>query len=57
MLKPSPYRDYAQMVFPALLALLLQGFQIDIDHWRQLFLMCGLLWGLETARRRWISTR
>lgn len=57
MLKPSPYRDYAQMVFPALLALLLQGFQIDIDHWRQLFLMCGLLWGLEAARRRWISTR
>ena len=55
MFRPSPYRDYAQMVFPALLALLLQGFQIDIDHWRQLFLMCGLLWGLEAARRRWIS--
>lgn len=53
--KASPYRDFAQMVFPALLALLLQGFQIDIDHWRQLFLMCGLLWGLEAARRRWIA--
>ena len=55
MFKPSPYRDHAQMVFPALLALLLQGFQIDIDHWRQLFLMCGFVWGLEAARRRWIS--
>lgn len=55
MFRASPFRDFAQMVFPALLALLLQGFQIDIDHWRQLFLMFGLLWGLEAARRRWIS--
>lgn len=50
---PSPYRRYAQVVWPVLFALLLQGFQIDIDHWRQLFLLFGLVWGLESARMRW----
>lgn len=52
MITLSPYRAMAQVVFPSLLALLLQGFQIDIDHWRQLYLMLGMVWGLEIARRR-----
>jgi hypothetical protein len=53
MTRPSPYRRLAQIFFPALLAILLQGFQIDIDHWRQLYLMLGAIWGLEVARQRW----
>ena len=52
---PSPYRSLAQVFFPALFALLLQGFQIDVDHWRQVFLCFGAVWGLETARRRWLA--
>ena len=36
---------------------LLQGFQIDIDHWRHVFLMLGAVWGIETARVRWCETR
>jgi O-antigen ligase len=55
MISPSPYRIYAQAVFPATLCLLLQGFQIDIDHWRQFSFLVGLTWGLEAARRRWVS--
>ena len=51
---PSPYRGLAQVFFPPLFALLLQGFQIDVDHWRQVFLCFGALWGLEAARQRWI---
>jgi hypothetical protein len=51
---PSPYRGFAQVFFPALFALLLQGFQIDVDHWRQAFLCFGAVWGLEAARRRWM---
>ena len=52
MFTPSPYRRLAQVFVPSLFALLLQGFQIDIDHWRQLFLCFGAVWGLETARLR-----
>jgi hypothetical protein len=52
---PSPYRGFAQVFFPSLFALLLQGFQIDVDHWRQAFLCFGAVWGLEAARRRWMA--
>jgi hypothetical protein len=57
MVKPSPYRRLAQIFFPALFATMLQGFQIDIDHWRQFFIMLGAVWGLEAARQRWAATQ
>lgn len=53
--KPSPYRRAAQVYWPSLLVFLLQGFQIDIDHWRHVFLMLGAVWGIETARVRWLE--
>jgi hypothetical protein len=52
MFTPSPAQRQAQVVVPALLALFLQGFQIDIDHWRFLFFMLGAVWGLEALRAR-----
>lgn len=52
---PSPYRTMAQMAFPSLLIYFLQGFQIDIDHWRHVYLFLGMVWGLEAARRGWLS--
>lgn len=55
MFTPSPYRDYAQVFFPVLFSLVLQGFQIDVDHWRQVFLCFGAVWGLETGRQRWLA--
>jgi hypothetical protein len=51
----SPYRRLAQVAWPVLFALLLQGFQIDIDHWRQVFLLFGMIWGFEAARLRWLQ--
>jgi hypothetical protein len=57
MVRLSPYRRLAQIFFPALFAIMLQGFQIDIDHWRQVFIMLGAVWGLEAARQRWSSTQ
>jgi hypothetical protein len=49
----SPYRRLAQVYWPALMVFLLQGFQIDIDHWRHVYLMLGCVWALEGARLRW----
>ena len=53
--KPSPFRSSAQVVWPSLLVFFLQAFQIDIDHWRQVFFLLGAVWGLETARLRWAA--
>jgi hypothetical protein len=53
MFVASPFRRLAQAVFPGLFALFLQAFQIDVDHWRQLYLFSGMIWGLEAARQRW----
>lgn len=53
MIVKSPYRSISHVCWPALMVLLLQGFQIDIDHWRWVFLSFGTVWGLEAARVRW----
>ena len=47
----SPFLRQAQVVSPALLGFFLQALQIDIDHWRFVFLMLGAVWGMESARR------
>lgn len=53
MIVRSPFRNLAHVAWPSLMVLLLQGFQIDIDHWRWVFLCFGTVWGLEAARVRW----
>lgn len=57
MFKPSPFRRLAQVYVPTMFVLLVQGFQIDVDHWRQLFLCFGAVWGMEAARLRWMKDR
>jgi hypothetical protein len=49
ILTSTPLRHQAIAVFCPLLATLLQGVQIDIEHWRHLLLMMGLTWGLHAA--------
>lgn len=53
IVRASPYREAAQVAFPALFVTFLQGFQIDIDHWRHFYLLLGAVWGLEAARQKW----
>ncbi len=52
MARRSPVQRLAQVFWPSLFALLVQGFQIDVDHWRQVFLCFGAVWGMEAARLR-----
>jgi hypothetical protein len=40
-------QGYAVAIWAVLFVTLLQGMQIDIDHWRHLYLMLGLIWGLR----------
>lgn len=53
LLRPSPFRAHAQIVWPALLMFFLQAFQIDIEKWRHVYMMLGMVWALEAARLRW----
>jgi hypothetical protein len=54
---PSPWRRLMHVYWPTCFVLLMQGFQIDIDHWRQLFLCFGAVWGVEAARLAWMRDR
>lgn len=52
----SPVQNAAQVFFPGLFTSFLQAMQIDIDHWRHVFLFIAAIWGLEAARQRWLRT-
>jgi hypothetical protein len=45
----TPWQHHAIAVFCPLLTTILQGIQIDTDHWRHFYLLLGLIWGLYAA--------
>ncbi|GJD72431.1 O-antigen ligase family protein [Methylobacterium goesingense] len=57
MSRDTPYRRHAQIVWPALMMFFLQAAQIDIEKWRHVYMMLGMIWGLEAARLRWLAGR
>ena len=55
MSRDTPFRAHAQVVVPALLMFFLQAMQIDIEKWRHVYMMLGMVWGLEAARLHWTA--
>ncbi|GJE56191.1 MULTISPECIES: O-antigen ligase family protein [Methylobacterium] len=51
----TPLRAHAQVVWPALLMFFLQAMQIDIEKWRHVYMMLGMVWGMEAARLLWLA--
>ena len=49
----TPFQAHSIIIFSALVPHILQGFQIDSDRWRHLFLLYGLTWGLAGVSRKW----
>ena len=49
VLARTPWQNWSIAVFCPLLTTILQGVQIDTDHWRHLYWMIGLMWGLAAA--------
>ncbi len=45
----SPYQNHAILVFSCLVNVMLQGIQIDTEHWRHYYWMMGMMWGLAAA--------
>jgi hypothetical protein len=54
-IRPSPYQRHGQILFAMHLTFVLQSFQIDLEHWRHIYLVWGAIWGLEAARLRWLA--
>ena len=47
--QPGPTRLHAIAIWSVLFMTILQGMQIDTDHWRHFYLMLGLVWGLAAV--------
>ncbi|WP_332685182.1 O-antigen ligase family protein [Bosea sp. (in: a-proteobacteria)] len=45
-LRRSPWQGHAIVLWSVLFVTILQGLQIDTDHWRHMYLLLGLVWGL-----------
>jgi FtsH-binding integral membrane protein len=48
-LRSLPSRPLFLVAYAAFLGVALEGFVIDIDHWRHFYLLFALVWGLITA--------
>ena len=48
----TPVQAQAIALWSCLFIQILQGFQIDTDHWRHLWLYMGCVWGLGAWLRR-----
>ncbi|WP_407521699.1 O-antigen ligase family protein [Methylobacterium oryzisoli] len=55
MIVEWPCRRLAQIVVPALLMYFLQAVQIDVEKWRHVYMMLGMVWGMEAARLVWLD--
>jgi hypothetical protein len=51
--KRTPFQSDAIAIWSCFFFLMLQGFQIDTDHWRHFYLQLGLTWGLMLASLRY----
>jgi len=47
----APTQHHAIALWSVLFVTILQGVQIDTDHWRHFYLMLGLVWGLTVQTR------
>ncbi len=52
----TPWQAFAIAVWCPLFFTILQGIQIDTDHWRHFYLLLGLMWGLYAATVRYQRT-
>lgn len=48
----GPLQSHAIVLWSVLFVTILQGIQIDTDHWRHFYLLLGLIWGLAAIARR-----
>ena len=51
----SPWQNYSILSFSCLIAVMFQGVQIDMEHWRHFYWILGLTWGCFALSIRYQS--
>jgi O-antigen ligase len=49
----TPWQHLSIVIFCPMLTTMLQGVQIDTDHWRHFYWLTGMMWGLYAATAAW----
>ncbi|MCZ8099723.1 MAG: hypothetical protein O9972_17615 [Burkholderiales bacterium] len=52
----TPWQPWFIPIWATLFPHIVQGLQIDSDHWRHFWLLLGLTWGLAIANERWLRS-
>jgi O-Antigen ligase len=55
--KKTPWQREAIAIWSSFFFLMLQGMQIDTDHWRHFYVQLGLTWGLLLASQRYLASQ
>jgi O-Antigen ligase len=55
--KKTPWQREAIAIWSSFFFLMLQGLQIDTDHWRHFYVQLGLTWGLLVASQRYLASQ
>ncbi len=53
LFRERPWKVYFQIAYVAFAGHLLVGWVIDIDHWRHVYLLMGILWGCILLEQKW----
>ena len=56
LFRRRPWTELAQAVFVVFSLYTLLGWIIDTDHWRHMYMLIGLAWGVIAAEDRWGAT-
>jgi hypothetical protein len=48
----TPWQTFLIATYMPFLALVLEGFVVDTDHWRHFYLLTGIVWGLVMATQK-----
>lgn len=56
LFKPRPWRELGQAYFVVFCLYCVLGWIIDTDHWRHVYLLLGVAWGLIAAEARYGQT-
>ena len=53
LLLDRPWTPYLQVAWVAFVGHIIIAYVIDIDHWRHVYLMIGVIWGCMALEKRW----
>ncbi len=53
LLLDRPWTPYLQVAWAAFVGHIIIAYVIDIDHWRHVYLMIGVVWGCMALEKRW----